>query len=169
MVRPAVANSLAPNRSDSAPATGPTSRNPTVSGTIEMPAHSGVSAKLFPCCGSQIPCSQMISMNWIPPRPRAPSIPAMLPAVNARTLNRLSRNIGAGTLVSTQQNTTRMAIPPKMPASTQGLVQPVGWPPYGSSEYTIPTSTEISPTANRVLPSQSILAGMRTPLSRSMR
>ena len=93
----------------------------------------------------------------------------MLPAVNARTLNSPSRNIGAATLVSTQQNRTRTAIPPKMPVSTHGLVHPVGWPPYGSSEYTIPVSTEISPTANRVLPSQSILAGMRTPLSRSMR
>ena len=53
----------------------------------------------------------------------------MLPAVKARILNRLSRNIGCGTLVSTQANSTRMATPPKIPASTQGLVQPVGWPP----------------------------------------
>ena len=53
----------------------------------------------------------------------------MLPAVNARIRNRLSRNIGCGTLVSTQTNSPRMAMPPKMAASTHGLVQPVGWPP----------------------------------------
>jgi hypothetical protein len=76
----------------------------------------------------------MISMNCMPPRPSAPSRPAMFPAVNARILNRPSRNIGASTLVSTQANSTRMAIPPKMAASTLGLVHPVGWTPYGSSE-----------------------------------
>ena len=53
----------------------------------------------------------------------------MLPAVKARIRNSPSRNIGAATLVSTQPNSTRIAIPPKMPVSTQGLVQPVGCPP----------------------------------------
>ena len=53
----------------------------------------------------------------------------MLPAVNARIRNRLSRNIGSGTLVSTQTNTPSMTIPPNIAASTHGLVQPVGWPP----------------------------------------
>src|SRR6202044_2660830 len=103
-------------------------RNPIVRGTMAMPAHSGVWLKPKPCCGSQMPCRQMISMNWMPPRPRAASRPAMLPAVNARILNRSSRNIGCATLVSTQPNRIRMAIPPKMPASTQGLVHPGGGP-----------------------------------------
>ncbi len=53
----------------------------------------------------------------------------MLPAVKARIRNRPSRNIGCGTLVSIQANRPRIAIPPKTAASTQGLVQPVGWPP----------------------------------------
>ncbi len=93
----------------------------------------------------------------------------MLPMVNARMRNRLSRNIGCATRVSTQANTTSTAIPPKTAASTFGLVQPVGWPPYGSREYTMPLSSEIRPTANSVLPSQSILAGTRIPLSFSFR
>ena len=37
---------------------------------MKMPAHSGVCSKLKPCCGSQMPCSQMISMNISPPRDR---------------------------------------------------------------------------------------------------
>ena len=36
-----------------------------------IPAWSGVEAKLQPCAGSQIPCSQMISMNISPPRASA--------------------------------------------------------------------------------------------------
>ena len=35
----------APKRSDSVPATGPETRNPAVSGSRKMPAHSGVWAK----------------------------------------------------------------------------------------------------------------------------
>ena len=53
----------------------------------------------------------------------------MFPAVNARILKRPRRNIGSCTLVSTQANSTRTAIPPKMAARTLGLVHPVGWPP----------------------------------------
>jgi len=53
----------------------------------------------------------------------------MFPAVNARIRNKSSRNIGSGTLVSTQPNRISTAIPPNMPASTQGLDQPVGLPP----------------------------------------
>jgi len=53
----------------------------------------------------------------------------MLAAVNARTRKRPSRNMGAATLVSTQANRTSTAIPPKMAASTYGLVHPVGCPP----------------------------------------
>ena len=43
---PPVANGRAPKRSDRYPDTGPASRKPTVSGSIAMPAHSGVSSKL---------------------------------------------------------------------------------------------------------------------------
>jgi hypothetical protein len=53
----------------------------------------------------------------------------MFPAVKARIRNRLSRNIGAGTLVSTQANRTSTAMPPKTADSTHGLVHPVGCPP----------------------------------------
>ena len=43
---PPVANGRAPNRSDSQPDSGPAIRKPTVSGSIAMPAHSGVWLKL---------------------------------------------------------------------------------------------------------------------------
>ena len=94
-----------------------------------MPAHSGVWLKLYPCSGSQMPCSQMISMNCMPPRPSASIRLARLPQTKARILNRESRNSGSATLVSTTPNTTSSAIPPKMAVSTHGLVQPMGWPP----------------------------------------
>ncbi len=55
--------------------------------------------------------------------------PARLPAVKARMRNRLSWNIGSAILVSTTPNTTSRATPPISPASTQGLVQPMVWPP----------------------------------------
>ncbi len=94
-----------------------------------MPAHSGVRLKLYPCSGSQMPCSQMISMNCMPPRPRAIIRLAMLPAAKARILNSDSRNSGSATLVSTQLNTSSRAAPPNRAVSTHGLVQPIGCPP----------------------------------------
>ena len=39
------------------------------------------------------------------------------------------RNIGWGTLVSMIPKATRMATPPKISASTTGLVHPMVWPP----------------------------------------
>ena len=44
-------------------------------------------------------------------------------------LKRRSLNMGAATRVSTKQNTTSMAMPPNMPPSTSGLVQPIECPP----------------------------------------
>ncbi|SFY52137.1 hypothetical protein STEPF1_05407 [Streptomyces sp. F-1] len=76
-----------------------------------------------------MPCNQMISMNWSPPRAIAVSRAARLPAANARTRNSDSRNIGSATWVSTTQNTSNSTTPPISPARTQGLVQPVAWPP----------------------------------------
>ena len=43
---PPVANGRAPNRSDSQPEAGPAMRKPTVSGSMAIPAHSGVRSKL---------------------------------------------------------------------------------------------------------------------------
>ena len=48
-----------------------------------------------------MPCSQMISMNCMPPRPSASIMFAMLPKANARMLNSDSRNSGSATFVST--------------------------------------------------------------------
>ena len=53
----------------------------------------------------------------------------MLPQVKARILNSPSWNIGDGTLVSTQANSARVAMPPKIAVSTHGFDQPVGLPP----------------------------------------
>ena len=75
-----------------------------------------------------MPCSQMISMNCWPPRAMAMSRPAMLPAVNALILNKLSSNIGSAMLRSMRQNTTSSATPPPSRPITSGLVQPMAWP-----------------------------------------
>ncbi len=45
-VIPAVAMPREPNRSDRIPEAGPDRRNPAVSGSRKIPAHSGVSLKL---------------------------------------------------------------------------------------------------------------------------
>ena len=55
--------------------------------------------------------------------------PARLPAVKARMRNRLSWNIGSAILVSMTPKTASNATPPIRPASTQGFVQPIVWPP----------------------------------------
>ncbi len=94
-----------------------------------MPAHNGVSEKLYPCRGSQIPCSQMINMNIRPPRLSEARKLATFPALNALMRKRESRNIGWATLVSTNPKTTRIARPPKISASTLGFVQPIDFPP----------------------------------------
>ena len=46
MSMPPVVSARAPHRSDSAPETGPAARNPIVSGSMAIPAHSGVWLKL---------------------------------------------------------------------------------------------------------------------------
>ena len=49
--------------------------------------------------------------------------------MKARILNSFSWNIGSSTRVSTKQKRTSTARPPKMAVSTNGLVQPIVWPP----------------------------------------
>jgi hypothetical protein len=44
-ISPLMENNRAPNRSDRYPDSGPAMRNPTVSGSMKMPAHSGVCSK----------------------------------------------------------------------------------------------------------------------------
>ena len=65
----------------------------------------------------------------MPPRPRAIIRLARFPAAKARILNSDSRNIGSATLVSTKQKTTSAARPPRIMERTNGLVQPIAWPP----------------------------------------
>ena len=55
----------------------------------------------------------------------------MLPAANGRILNSDMRNSGSATFVSTMTKTTSSTTPPTIAASTHGLVQPIGCPPYG--------------------------------------
>ena len=76
-----------------------------------------------------MPCSQMISMNWRPPRAMEASSVAALPAANARI--RISRrsNMGLLTRSSMKQNAISSATPPIRPVSTSGLVQPITCPP----------------------------------------
>ena len=79
-----------------------------------------------------MPCSQMISMNCMPPRLSAIARFAMLPAANGRILNSDMRKSGSATFVSTMTKTTSSTTPPIIAVSTHGLVQPIGCPPYGS-------------------------------------
>ena len=64
-----------------------------------------------PCWGSQMPCSQMISMNISPPRATAERNVESVPNVNARMRNSGSRNIGSATRRSIAANATRHASP----------------------------------------------------------
>ena len=48
---PPVANGRGPYRSERIPEIGPAMRKPIVSGSIRIPAQSGVAAKLTPCYG----------------------------------------------------------------------------------------------------------------------
>jgi hypothetical protein len=76
-----------------------------------------------------MPWSQMIIMNWRPPRAIEDSRPAMLPAVNALIRKRRSWNIGRGTIRSITTNAARTASPPASSVMTRGLVHPMVWPP----------------------------------------
>ena len=73
----------------------------------------------------------MISMNISPPRPSEASSVAMQPAEKARMRKRPSLNIGSVVRISMATNPASTAMPPTMPTITFGLVQPIGWPPYG--------------------------------------
>src|SRR5665213_1058638 len=88
-----------------------------------MPAHSGVSLKLKPCWGSQIPCSQMISMNSSPPRSHAARNVESVPNVNARIRNSDRRNIGSATARSMNANAARQATPAPSSEITSALPQ----------------------------------------------
>src|SRR5664280_2496962 len=77
-----------------------------------MPAHSGVSAKEYPCSGSQIPCSQITSMKDRPPRPSAERNPARLPALKARMRKRARSKSGSATRRSTHTNSASSARQP---------------------------------------------------------
>src|SRR5437660_2552574 len=166
---PPVANSREPKRSDRYPETGPASRNPALSGSMEMPAHSGVDSNEYPCEGSQSPCSQMISMNIRPPLATAARNVDREPNANARMANSEIRNIGLATRVSTARNATRQAAPLASAAITNGLCQPRLPPAYGWMPYVTPIITRTMPTANSRLPAQSIGAGVRTPRSCRLR
>ena len=60
-----------------------------------------------------------------PPRLNEARKLATLPALKARMRKSDRRNIGSGTLVSMIPKATRMARPPKISASTTGLVHPI--------------------------------------------
>ncbi len=103
-----------------------------VSGSMAMPAHNGVRAKSKPCRGSQIPCSQMMSMNMRPPRPTAARKLASTPAVKARIRNSGRRNMGSATRVSMTAKAMSNPTPAPSSHSTAGAVQPMVWLPCGS-------------------------------------
>src|SRR5260370_15723401 len=65
--RPAVANGRGPYRSDKVPEIGPAISKPAVSSRRQISAHSGVSAKSYPCNARQIPVRQTTTMHFNPP------------------------------------------------------------------------------------------------------
>ena len=97
-----------------------------------MPAHSGVSVKSSRAAGSQMPCSQMMSMNISPPRATAERNVDSVPNVNARMRNSGRRNIGSagGCSTTTKVDEADDGARPSS-ASTRGLPQPIAWPPAG--------------------------------------
>ena len=104
-----------------------------------MPAHSGVAQKLYPCSGSQIPCSQMISMNINPPRLSEARKLAMLPGGEGADAEQGEAEHRLRTWVSMIPKTTRTAMPPKISASTFGTgpahrVPPVGQQAVGDAD-----------------------------------
>jgi hypothetical protein len=96
-----------------------------------MPAHSGVSSKAYPCMGSQIPCSQMMSMKVRPPWAMAYRKPLRFPAVNMRMRKRARRNIGWRTRRSMKKNAARSSRPTTIPATTSGFPHPMTDVPCG--------------------------------------
>ena len=76
-----------------------------------------------------MPCSQMISMNIRPPRPSADRNVESVPKVKALMRKSGRRNIGKRTRVSITANASSSTIPPPSAPSTNGLVQPIVWPP----------------------------------------
>ena len=76
-----------------------------------------------------MPCSQMISMNWSPPRPTDDISPARLPMPNDADLNKRMSTIGCSTRSSMKQNATSISSPATIDPMTHGLVQPVEEPP----------------------------------------
>ncbi len=111
----------------------------------------------------------MITMNIRPPRPTELNSAATVPNVNPRNLNRLTRNIGSATRVSTITKTISIAIPPMIAVNTAGFPHPIDSFLYGWIPYVIPTSTEMSPTAKSTLPHQSTRDRLTTPVSRNFR
>ena len=75
----------------------------------------------------------MISMNCMPPRPRASMRLATFPAANARILNSDMWNRGSSTFVSTKTKTISRTTPPIIAPRTNGFVHPMALPPYGWS------------------------------------
>ena len=131
---------------------------PAVSGSMKIPAQNGVSSKLEPCNGSQIPCSQMMSMNIRPPRPIADKNVARVPKVKALIFSSDSRNIGSATCVSMMMKATSKPTPAASIEITGVLVHPIGCPFAGWIPHVIPIMIRINPAAKVRFPAQSILA-----------
>ena len=72
-----------------------------------------------------MPCSQMMSMNWRPPRPIEDISPARLPMPNEADRNSLMSTIGESMCSSMKQNATSDSSPKAIDPNTHGLVQPV--------------------------------------------
>jgi hypothetical protein len=115
-----------------------------------------------------MPWSQMIKMNCSPPRASDRHKVAKFPIAKPRELNNVKSNIGSVTRRSMTAKATRTTSPPMRHERTKGLVQPIAWPPYGCRPHTMPVNSPMRPMAKVKFPIQSMLAGVRAPLSLSL-
>ncbi len=91
---PAVANGRAPKRSENNPEVGPAIRNPAVSGSMKMPAQSGVLLEAVSVLRQPDPLQPDDQHEHQAAARTAERNVESVPNVNARIRNSCSRNIG---------------------------------------------------------------------------
>ena len=123
---PPVANGRAPNRSDRIPDTGPAIRKPRVSGSMAIPAHSGVTREVVAVQGQPDPLEPDDQHEHQPAAAEGGQEAGQHAGGEGPDLEQLETEHRLGTLVSmTQKATSRSTRRPPSAPSTSGLVHPI--------------------------------------------
>ena len=123
---PPVANGRAPNRSDRTPDSGPETRKPTVSGSMAMPAHSGVTREVVAVQRQPDPLQPDDQHEHQPAAAERGQQAGEDAGRERPDPEQLQRNIGSATLVSMKhEERCSSATPGPRQANTIGLVQPI--------------------------------------------